>query len=587
MLTGDREAAARSVAESLGLTEVHAQLLPPQKADFIANWQQGRKVAMMGDGINDAPALARADVGLALGGTGADIAAEAGDVVFMSDPLRYLPLLVRLSRETVRIIRQNILIFAFGVNLVGIVTTAWLWPLLAPPQWYEQSPVAAVVYHQFGSLAVLLNAMRLLWFERTTTSPFWQRLHGGLRNLNDWLEHRLDLDEAFHWLSHQWKPALAIVALLLLGSWGLSGFNAIGPDEVGVVRRFGRPLSADLQPGLHWCWPWPVDAVTRVQPSRVHTVEIGFRTVALGRAGPSAGSWSSLHASDGIRRIPEEAVLITGDGNLIELQCTLRYTIDRPRAYLFEAADPDAILRSAAESVLRETVAGRTFADLLTSDRGRFQEQALNRLKACCAAYGGAGMGIDLKGLDLHDLHPPQDVVAAYHEVTKAMEQRDKLINEGEEKVLRDERRQEADGLKQEREAEADYLKKILLARANQAAFTSRYRVRTSLDLAEEWRLISNAWREVGKGRSVAEVGEEYRRRREEALAMQAALTDFRLYWDNLSAALSNRDKIIIDANKVPGRRNLWLLPPGPFGLPMPAMMPALRPQPSEIRDEP
>ena len=78
---------------------------------------------------------------------------------------------MRLSRETVRIIQQNIVIFAFGVNAVGILVTAWLWPLLAPPSWYAYAPVAAVVYHQFGSLAVLLNAMRLLWFERTTSSP--------------------------------------------------------------------------------------------------------------------------------------------------------------------------------------------------------------------------------------------------------------------------------------------------------------------------------------------------------------------------------------------------------------------------------
>jgi P-type Cu+ transporter len=587
LLTGDRAAVARGVAEALALTEVHAELLPPQKAEFITGWQQaGKRVGMVGDGINDAPALARADVGLAIGGTGADIAAEAGDVVFMSDPLRHLPLLLRLSRETVRIIHQNILIFAFGVNAVGILVTAWLWPLLAPPSWYEQSPVAAVVYHQLGSLAVLLNAMRLLWFERTAASPFFQRLFGGLRRANDWLEHRLDLDEAVHWLSHQWKPVLAGLLLLLLGGWALSGFTAIAADEIGVVRRFGRPLPDDLVPGLHWCWPWPIDAVTRVQPRRVHTIEIGFRTVS-GRGGPSTGSWSSLHANAGVRRMENEAVMITGDNNLLELQGTLRYTIANPRAYLFETADPEAILRSAAESVLRDTVAGRPFADLLTSDRGRFQDAALERLRQRCGDYGDKGMGVRLEGLDLHDLHPPQDVVADYHDVTNAMEKRDRLVNEGEEKVLRAERRQQAEGLKQVREAEAEAQKKILFADADRSAFEGRYRLRHRLDLAEEWRLFSAAWKEMGKGRPAAEVGEEYLRRRDEALAQQQMLMDFRAYWETLAAALANRDKVIIDADKVPGRRNLWLIPLNPFSFPMPGMMPASKSPPPESRGEP
>jgi Cu+-exporting ATPase len=587
LLTGDRLAAARSVAEALALTEVHAEMLPTEKAEFVAAWQQaGKRVAMVGDGINDAPALARAHVGLALGGSGADIAAEAGDVVFMSDPLRHLPLLVRLSRQMVRIIQQNIVVFAFGVNAVGILATAWLWPLLAPPSWYEQGPVAAVVYHQLGSLAVLLNAMRLLWFERTATSPFLQRLGASLRQANDWLEHRLDLDEGLHWLSHQWKPVLAGLALLLVGGWLVSGFTAVAADEIAVVRRFGRPLPEDLLPGLHWCWPWPIDTVTRVQPQRIHTIEIGFRTMA-GQGGPSTGSWSSLHTNVGVRRLPEESVMITGDGNLLELQGTIRYTIADARAYLFEAADPEAILRSAAESVLRETVASRTFADLLTSDRGRFQDKALERLRQRCAEYGAKGIGIRLEGLDLHDLHPPQDVVSAYHDVTRAMEKRDKLINEGEENVLRSERRQQAEGLKQVREAEAEAQKKILYAQADQTVFQGRYQLRHRLDWAEEWRLLRDAWKEMSKGRSVAEVGAEYLRRRAEALAQQQRLMDFRTYWDTLSAALANREKILIDADKVPGRRNLWLVPFSPFGFPLPGMMPAPRPQPSEIRGEP
>jgi Cu+-exporting ATPase len=580
LLTGDRAAAARSVAEALDLSEVRAELLPQQKADFVASWQQRHKVAMVGDGINDAPALARADVGLTIGGTGADLAAEAGDVVFMGDPLRPLPLLLRLSRETVRIIRQNILIFAFGVNAVGIVCTAWLWPLLAPPQWYEQSPVAAVVYHQLGSLAVLLNAMRLLWFERASTSPFVQHWHGGLRRINDWLEHRLDVDEGLHWLSHQWKLVLAVFLLLVVFGWGLSGLNAIAADEVAVVRRFGRPMPDNLDPGLHWRWPWPIETVTRLQPGRIHTVEIGFRTLPGSAGAPSAGDWSSLHAKDGIQRVPEEAVMITGDGNLIELQGTVRYTIADARAYLFETAEPDSILRSAAESVLRETVAGETFAKLLTSDRGRFQEYALRRLRSRCREYGADGMGIRLEGLDLHDLHPPRDVVAAYHNVTKAMEKRDQEVNKAEEQVLRDEREERAKGLRMVREAEAERLSAILFAQADVAAFQALSGVRVRLSLMDEWRLFAAAWQQVSEGLSADVVAKEYWQRREEALERQRVLTDFRLYWEALSAALSGREKILIDADKVPGRRNLWLIPFDPLRPPMPNRMPVGRGEP-------
>src|SRR5439155_748489 len=121
------------------------------------------------------------------------------------------------------------------------------------------SPVAAVLYHQVGSLLVLLNAMRLLWFERGSTSPTWKAWQERVRTVNDWLDRNLDLDEWLHTLSHRWRTALAGLFGVGLVVWLLSGFTQIRPDEVAVVRRFGNPLDGELLPGLHWGWPWPID----------------------------------------------------------------------------------------------------------------------------------------------------------------------------------------------------------------------------------------------------------------------------------------------------------------------------------------
>ena len=157
VLTGDRGPAARSVAKKVHVKQVEAELLPADKAGWIEAKEArpaADEVAMVGDGINDAPALAKADVGIALGRMGSDFAAEAGDLVVLGDPLAHLPELVQLSRATVRVIRQNILIFAFSLNALAMGSAAL--GILGP--------IPAAILHQAGSFLVLLNSMRLLWF---------------------------------------------------------------------------------------------------------------------------------------------------------------------------------------------------------------------------------------------------------------------------------------------------------------------------------------------------------------------------------------------------------------------------------------
>jgi Cu+-exporting ATPase len=157
MLTGDRETAAKAVAESVGIDRVVARVMPDRKASEIERLQkEGRVVAMVGDGINDAPALARADLGMAMA-SGTDVAKQAAGITLVRPDLGLVPKALALSRATLRNIRQN-LFWAFAYNVVGIpVAAGALVPFGGP----GLSPVLAAFIMAFSSVFVVSNALRL------------------------------------------------------------------------------------------------------------------------------------------------------------------------------------------------------------------------------------------------------------------------------------------------------------------------------------------------------------------------------------------------------------------------------------------
>jgi heavy metal translocating P-type ATPase len=160
MITGDERRAAEAIAKKLGITEVMAEVLPAAKADAVKRLQaEGQKVAFVGDGINDAPALATADIGIAIG-TGTDIAIEAADLVLMSGDLRNVPNAVALSRATIRNIAEN-LAWAFGYNIVLIPVAAGV---LYPVWGILLSPMLAGLAMALSSVSVVANALRLRGF---------------------------------------------------------------------------------------------------------------------------------------------------------------------------------------------------------------------------------------------------------------------------------------------------------------------------------------------------------------------------------------------------------------------------------------
>ena len=159
MLTGDRESTARAVAGELGITECCAELLPADKVEkteaLLAEEKNGT-LAFIGDGINDAPVLMRADVGIAMGSLGSDAAIEAADVVIMDDDIARLPLVIRIAGKTVRIAKENI-VFALVVKVLILILGA----LGAANMW-------AAVFADVGvAVLCILNSMRLLVAGRT------------------------------------------------------------------------------------------------------------------------------------------------------------------------------------------------------------------------------------------------------------------------------------------------------------------------------------------------------------------------------------------------------------------------------------
>jgi Cd2+/Zn2+-exporting ATPase len=155
MLTGDSAQVADRIGRELGI-RYEAKLLPEEKVLSVKEWKRkGRVVAMIGDGVNDAPALAAADIGIAMGAVGTDVAIETADIALMTDELEKISTVVRLSRKALRVIKEN-LIFALLFNTVLVILSAQGWMTM----------ILGAVMHQASSLLVIFNSMRLLRRDR-------------------------------------------------------------------------------------------------------------------------------------------------------------------------------------------------------------------------------------------------------------------------------------------------------------------------------------------------------------------------------------------------------------------------------------
>ncbi|HUG92345.1 MAG TPA: HAD-IC family P-type ATPase [Planctomycetaceae bacterium] len=574
LLTGDREEPAAAVAGSLNLLDTTiAGMSPEDKARWIADeTARGRRVAMVGDGVNDAPALAAANVGLALGGVGSDLAADAGDLVLMGDPLRPLPGLLRLARELVRNIRQSIFVFAFGMNAAGVVLASW--GIL--------SPVAAAIFHEVSSLAVMLNALRLLWFERWHET----RLGRAVRRISiftEWLTEAFSPTKlVFRFLEH-WAVLVRLGAAAAALYWLTLGVVQVREDEQALVARFGR-YEATLTPGLHWRWPPPFEQIVRERVGEVRSVQIGFRAPPAASEGGAALSgrpieWTSEHAGDDYQPRPDESLVLTGDELAVEMTAEVHWRIGDLRQFVYSNAEPAETLRAVVESAIREVAARRLLENILTSERAVVERECLALIRRQAAAYG---LGIEALDLHLLDLHPPRAVVPAYREVADMLEERERLINEAEaeyaravlgvagEGAIRLLSRQTTNGRDPPAATTGDRSDWTLddatwaeLLRMGQAAGVpdERY-VHLGGEAAD---LLLSARASAAETRFSAAGAAERFRSLLSAYRSHPELTGQRLYWKTIEDTLSSRPLTIVDP-EVAGRQHLFMADPLDLG---------------------
>src|ERR1017187_2036137 len=248
MLTGDRRGPAEAMAREIGIDHVEAELLPEQKRERVRQLaSQGRMVAMVGDGINDAAALAAASVGIAVD-CASDITAEAAGVVYMPHSLEKLPQLFEVSRRAVETAWLNIVLFAGVLNLLAVPACAT----------GKLGPMGAALTHQLASLCGMMNALRLLRVEGGWSRPGavlgkvleidWVRAALGLGELRSPGKHAPPMRcSPLEMAKPRVRAALGCTRRSLIplacALVVLSGFYALGPDEEGVVERFGRKVT--------------------------------------------------------------------------------------------------------------------------------------------------------------------------------------------------------------------------------------------------------------------------------------------------------------------------------------------------------
>lgn len=205
-------------------------------------------------------------------------------------------------------------------------------------------------------------------------------------------------------------PIIIAVVFLL---WMASGIYFVAPDEIGVVKRFGKAVRSTPS-GPHYHLPTPIESVLRPKVTQVRRIEVGFRTIG----GKEHGRY---------RTVPAESLMLTKAENIVNMSFIVQYKINDAMKYLFNVRKQDKTVKDAAEAAMREVSGTNDIDDILTVGKFKIQQDAKEILQGILDGYG---TGIHVVAVQLQDVHPPDQVMAAFKDVASAKEDKARAVNE-------------------------------------------------------------------------------------------------------------------------------------------------------------
>ncbi|HDQ41817.1 MAG TPA: FtsH protease activity modulator HflK [Desulfonatronum sp.] len=210
-----------------------------------------------------------------------------------------------------------------------------------------------------------------------------------------------------------------IVFLIVVLLWLATGIYIVNPDEVGVVQRFGS-FNRITDPGPHYHMPYPFEKVQTPKVTQVRRFEIGYRTITA----PTVAG-----AEPQYRIVPEESHMLTGDENIVDVQFIVQYQLKDPVRYLFNIQMPDASVKSAAETAMREVIGYNKLDAALTDGKPAIQDETRALMQTIMDRYQS---GIQILAVQLQDVQPPEPVIDSFRDVVRAREDAVRITNQAE-----------------------------------------------------------------------------------------------------------------------------------------------------------